>query len=147
MGSEHTERRFFSGWFCSMTMCPITCLFQCSSFWWTDECQPSSSNLWFSPWCMSGIKDHYFETTEEIQYSASAGLRAVTMGTFKDDSSNGKITEASAYVQKGSTWRVNRLWFTARKFMILICKWVVEDVQFFYHCPKQGSHNGIPHQM
>jgi len=58
---------------------------------------------------MSGIKDHYFETTEEIQYSASAGLRAVTMGTFKDDSSNGKITEASAYVQKGSTWRVNRL--------------------------------------
>lgn len=50
--------KIFSGWSCSMTMCPITCPFQCSSFWWTDECQPSSSNLWLSPWCMSGIKDH-----------------------------------------------------------------------------------------
>jgi len=58
---------------------------------------------------MSGIKDHHFESTVGIQYNASAGLRAVTMGTFKDDSSNGKITGASVYVQKGSTWRLNRL--------------------------------------
>jgi len=58
---------------------------------------------------MSGIKYHHFESTEEIQYNASAGLRAVTVWTYKDDSSNGKITEARVYVQKGSSWRVNRL--------------------------------------
>jgi hypothetical protein len=50
---------------------------------------------------MSGIKDHHFESAEEIQYNASAGLRAVTLGTFKDDSSNGKITGTRVYVQKG----------------------------------------------
>jgi len=50
------------------------------------------------------------------------------MGTFKNDSSNGKFTGASVYVKKGSTWRVNRLGFTVRKFMILICKWGVENV-------------------
>jgi hypothetical protein len=58
---------------------------------------------------MSGIKDQRFESTEEIQYNASAGPRAVAMGSFKNDSSNGKFTGASVYVQKGSTWRVNRL--------------------------------------
>jgi hypothetical protein len=50
---------------------------------------------------MSGIKDQHFESTEEIQYNASAGPRAVAMGTFKNDSSNGKFTGASVYVQKG----------------------------------------------
>jgi hypothetical protein len=58
---------------------------------------------------MSGIKDHHFESTEEMQYNASAGLRAVAMGTFTDDSINGQITGASVYVQKGSAWRVSRL--------------------------------------
>jgi hypothetical protein len=58
---------------------------------------------------MSGINDLHFESTEEIQYNVSAGPRAVAMEIFKNDSSNGKFTGANVYVQKGSTWRVNRL--------------------------------------
>jgi len=47
---------------------------------------------------MIEIKGHYFESAEEIQYNASAVLRAVKMETFEDDSNNGKITEASVNV-------------------------------------------------
>jgi hypothetical protein len=50
---------------------------------------------------MSGIKDHHFESTEEIQYNASASLRAVTMETFEDDSSNCKITGAEGQYLEG----------------------------------------------